>query len=80
MTDEAPDDAAELDIGHLDNETIYVPAEEDDDPEASAQMHMGKADEDEGNDLRDPWFHTDEGKAWLAENEDATAACEAGEC
>lgn len=45
--------------------TVFIPGEDDADPDAEAQMHMGKGGPEE-NDLRDPWFHTDEGKAWLA--------------
>lgn len=57
----------ELDIGALENETIFIPNEGHDDPEARALMHMGKVGEDSENALRDPWLDTDEGHAWLAE-------------
>jgi len=69
-------DASDDDIGALENETIFIPSAEDDAPEEHATMMMGR---DEENDLRDPWFHSDEGRAWLAEREDAAAASEAGE-
>lgn len=59
-------DASEDDIGALENETIYVPHPDDEVPEEHAAMQMGRGEE---NDLRDPWFHTDEGRAWLAERE-----------
>lgn len=64
------------DIGALENETIFIPREEYADPGGEAEMQMGQ---DRENDLRDPWFHTDEGQAWLAEHEDAAAAREAGD-
>lgn len=63
------------DIGALENETIFIPREEHVDPAGEATMRMGQGP---GNDLRDPWFHTDEGRVWLAEHEDAAAAREAG--
>lgn len=43
-------------------EAIYVPGPEDHDPEGASLMTMGRGAE---NDLRDPWFHTEEGQAWL---------------
>jgi hypothetical protein len=69
-------DSSEDDIGALENETIFIPGAEHKAPGEHAQMMMGR---DHENDLRDPWFHTEEGKAWLAEHEDATAARKAGE-
>lgn len=54
-------------IGDLENETVFVPDPEHSDPEAEARMQMGRVDLHPENDLRDPWFHTDEGRAWLAE-------------
>lgn len=59
--------APELDIGHLDNETIFIPSEDDVDHEAEAMMHLGKVHENPENALRDPWFETDEGRAWATE-------------
>lgn len=60
----------------LENETTFVPEDQHVDPEGEADMRMGR---DPENDLRDPWFHTQEGAAWLAEHEDADAAREVGE-
>lgn len=56
-------DQGQPDIGDLENETIFVPVEEHHDDDDQATMMMGR---DEENDLRDPWFHTEEGRAWLA--------------
>ena len=56
-------DQDEPDIGALENETIFIPDEEHRDPEAESTMMMGRGWE---NDLRDPWFHTDEGRQWLS--------------
>jgi hypothetical protein len=53
------------DIGELENETIFEPGEDDVQPDEHKAMQMGKGLD---NDLRDPWFHTDEGKTWLAEH------------
>jgi hypothetical protein len=72
-------DGAAPDIGSLENETIFIPSDEHIDPDAEARMQMGRPYLNPGNDLRDPWFHTEEGQAWLAEHEDATAAGEAGD-
>jgi hypothetical protein len=50
------------------DDDIFVPSDDDSDPEAEALMQQGKASgEHDPNNLRDPWFHTDEGRAWLAE-------------
>jgi hypothetical protein len=49
------------------NPDIYIPEGDDHDPELAAVMQQGKADLDPNNDLRDPWFHTNEGRQWLAE-------------
>lgn len=51
-------------IGDLGNETVFMPSSDDHDEHAHEQMQMGKGPE---NDLRDPWFRTDEGRAWLAD-------------
>jgi len=56
----------ELDIGDLENETVFVPTPDDVVSHEHDQMHMGKGHE---NDLRDPWFHTPEGQAWLEQQE-----------
>lgn len=58
MDDETPD------IGELDNKTVFVPNPDHADPDAEFRMQMGRGS---SNDLRDPWFHTDEGRAWLDE-------------
>lgn len=47
---------------------LFVPTRDDVDPQAEATMVMGRGPE---NDLRDPWFHTEEGQRWLAETEAA---------
>lgn len=76
MTEPTSPGAEEQDIGDLDNETIFIPTEDDAVPAEHAQMHMGKVEGergDENNDLRDPFFHTDEGRAWLDEHEQAAA-------
>ncbi|HYF71374.1 MAG TPA: hypothetical protein VD864_01060 [Nocardioides sp.] len=39
---------------------IFVPSEDDRDPDAESTMHMGKVDEDPGNALHDPWFESPE--------------------
>lgn len=57
----------ELNIGDLENEEVYVPDEGDTDHESEAWMQMGRAEADPNNDLRDPWFHSEQGRAWLAE-------------
>lgn len=54
------------DIGALENETIFVPSDDDAAPEEHELMQMGQGPE---NDLRDPWFHKPEGAAWLAQRE-----------
>ena len=64
-------------IGDLENETIFVPEDQHVDPEGESDMRMGRGYVSPENDLRDPWFHTEEGAAWLAE--DADAAREAGQ-
>lgn len=64
MTQDPARGAEEDDIGALENETIFVPLEVDAVGAEHEEMHQGK---DEENDLRDPWFHTREGRAWLAE-------------
>lgn len=56
----------EPDIGALENETVFVPSDEDVAPMAHEKMRMGKGEQ---NDLRDPWFGTPEGAAWLAGHE-----------
>lgn len=63
-------------IGALENETVFAPEVEHIDPAGEAEMQMGQGPE---NDLRDPWFCTEDGVAWLAEHEDAAAAREAGD-
>jgi hypothetical protein len=76
VTEPTSPDPQEQDIGDLDNETIFVPAEDDAVPEEHAQMRMGKVDGehgDEDHDLRDPFFRTDGGQAWLDEHEQRTA-------
>lgn len=50
-----------------DDDEIFEPGDADIDPDAERSMEQGRADLDPDNDLRDPWFHTDEGRAWLAE-------------
>jgi hypothetical protein len=68
--------AEEQDIGDLDNETIFVPTEDDAELEEHAQMHMGRVEGEHGaenNDLRDPFFRTEEGQAWLDEHEQGAA-------
>ncbi len=82
MTEPTSPGAEEQDIGDLDNETIFVPTEDDAVPEEHAQMHMGKVEGPHGsdnNDLRDPFFRTDEGQAWLDDREQAIARAQDGE-
>jgi hypothetical protein len=76
VTEPTSPGSQELDIGDLENETIFVPTEDDAVPAEHAQMHMGKVGRDKGNDLRDPFFRTDEGEAWLDEHEQSTAGGE----
>lgn len=76
MTEPTSPGSQEQDIGDLDNETIFVPTEDDAAPEEHAQMHMGRVDGaggSENNDLRDPFFRTEEGQAWLDEHEQGAA-------
>lgn len=42
---------------------VFIPKPEHRDEAAEERMRMGKP----GHELHDPWFDTDEGKAWLAE-------------
>lgn len=53
---------------------IYIPVPDDFDPDDADRMQQGKrppdVEGDHENDLRDPWFHTTEGMAWLAERGD----------
>jgi hypothetical protein len=49
------------------DDEIFEPTDVDIDHAAEAEMAQGRADLNPEYDLRDPWFHTDEGKAWLAE-------------
>ncbi len=53
-----------------DEETPYRPLGRDVDTHAEAIMRQGKVDDHDGNDLRDPWFHTQPGQAWLADHEE----------
>jgi hypothetical protein len=54
----------------LDDE-IFIPTDDVADLEAEARMQQGKATgEHDPNNLRDPWFHTPAGQAWLAEREE----------
>lgn len=79
MTEPTSPGAEEQDIGDLGNETIFVPTEDDAVPEEHAQMRMGRVDGEHGsenNDLRDPFFRTAEGQAWLDEHEQAAAGGE----
>jgi len=46
---------------------IYIPGNDDEDPELTSVMRQGRVDLDSNNDLRDPWFHTAEGQQWLTE-------------
>jgi hypothetical protein len=81
VTEPTSPGAEEQDIGDLENETIFVPAEEHAAPEEHAQMRMGRVDGEggsENNDLRDPYFRTDEGRAWLDEHEQRAAEGGAG--
>lgn len=58
MTEAQSPDAAELDIGHLDNETIFDPTGIE---PAEVEHH------DEAESARDPFFEIAEGREWLAE-------------
>jgi hypothetical protein len=74
VTEPTSPGAEEQDIGDLDNEKIFIPAEDDAVPEEHAQMRMGKVEHGGlDNDLRDPFFRTDEGAAWLDEHEQGAA-------
>ena len=45
---------------------VYIPGEDDADPDAEAQMHMGKGQD---NRLYDPFFtHPAQAQAWLPED------------
>jgi hypothetical protein len=68
VADETSPDAAEQDIGALENETIFIPGDGDVVAEDHAEMRMGDGPD---NDLRDPFFRTDAGTAWLDEHERA---------
>lgn len=46
------------------DENIYEPSKEDINEEEHEQMQQGKGAE---NNLRDPWFDTEEGQTWLRE-------------
>ena len=50
-----------------DDDEIFEPVDSDIDNDAEQSMEQGRVDLDGGNNLRDPWFDTDEGRAWLAE-------------
>jgi hypothetical protein len=59
--DENQADVGDLDIGALENETIYVPPTNAD-ATGHDEMQMGQGFE---NDLADPWLRTPEGIVWL---------------
>lgn len=46
---------------------IFIPLYLDLDPEAESMMEQGRDEDSENNDLRDPWFHTEEGQQWLTD-------------
>jgi len=49
-------------------EPVFIPGPGDVDPQLKTVMQQGQGPE---NDLRDPWFHAEEGQRWLAEAEAA---------
>jgi hypothetical protein len=64
VTEPSSPDVAERDIGDLENETIF-------DPTGATPARVEYHDDESGG--RDPFFATDEGKAWLDDHEQGAA-------
>lgn len=48
-----------------DDQKLYIPTDDDVDPHAEEIMQLGKVEEAENNDLRDPYFFTRSGLQFL---------------